>query len=195
MKPEASTTRAARKSIANAKNPKFNRDDMKYFYDQGYTFSQIARIMGCSPTTVRYYLEGLGLKNNPRRWESEKNWDDLAFLALYEQGKNDPQIAAALDVSRTMVRDRRHKLELPANAKPGRQPLDTPDKDDDQPEVCEQLEIKKEEEPPTTMKPVSKEDWKKKRLNHLLAWLQHQLSIGEAPDTELLAEYLELVEQ
>ena len=194
MKQEASTTRAARKSIANAKNPKFNRDDMKYFYDQGYTFSQIARIMGCSPTTVRYSLEGLGLKNNPRRWVSEKNWDDLAFLALYGQGKNDPQIAAVLDVSREKVRDYRHKHEFPANAKPGRQPLDTSDKDDDQPEVCEQLEIKKEA-PPIMIKPMSKADWKKKRLNHLLAWLQHQLSIGEAPDTELLAEYLELVEQ
>ena len=102
-------------SIINAKNPKFDREEIIYFCECGFTVKQIADIMGCSIALVSIVLDGAELYKNPSRPKSCKNFEELAFLKLYERGLSDYEISNILNCGREHVRDQRTTRGLSAN--------------------------------------------------------------------------------
>lgn len=95
-----------------------NTEYLKQLHAQGLCDTEIARIMGKAPKTIRTYRNKLGLplnKYDPRSNNGVKDWDQRKALYLYDLGCSDAVIARELGIGQTTVYTWRQKCDLPAN--------------------------------------------------------------------------------
>lgn len=101
-------------NLAPPTEPKFDRVAMMALYKKGYGDKMIARMMGCTHATVFRWRE-----KNDLPPVSMKIWQSTSLLAskmrgLYDQGKNDREIAEAVGCGITSVQRWRHAAGLAA---------------------------------------------------------------------------------
>lgn len=184
----------AKHNIMTAQNPQYSREDMRKYHSKGYTFRQIAKIIGCSQMLVRTYLQESGYPNNPESDRGYWNWDEDAFLDLYSQNYNDTEIGKILNVPKSTVGKYRNELGFEPNGINSSMKKHTREQID----MGEGNAVPDVEKPMIKVewaeKPMSREEWNAKRLQSLQAWIAHKVKHQEWVEPELIKEYMELIE-
>ncbi len=107
-----------------------DRAGLERLLDEGLSLEDIARRLGCHPSTVGYWLRKHGLQANGRARHSPRGGIPIEVLQpLVADGLSIREIAAQLDVGYGTVRHwlRRHGLRTKAAQRPSREDRDVAD--------------------------------------------------------------------
>jgi len=85
-------------------------------YNKGRSCAEIARIDGCSETTVYNRLKSLGVMIRSRS-EANQIFHDSVFIALYNLGLSVSQIGRLLGVDSSTVTKRLHTIQFPLRSR------------------------------------------------------------------------------
>ena len=85
-------------------------------YSQGSTCAEIARIGGCSETTIYKRLKSLDIKMRNRS-EANQIFPNSIFITLYNVGLSTSQIGRLLGIDPSTVTKRLHTLEFPLRSR------------------------------------------------------------------------------
>ena len=85
------------------KGNKIDHDKVQNLYDEGLTDLEISMEVGCVPATITTWRTRKGLKPNRSSTRRGKKIDYLEMERLYNEGKNDIEIAKILECSPSSV--------------------------------------------------------------------------------------------
>lgn len=85
-------------------------------YDDGQSCADVARLAGCSETTMYNRLKALGVTIRNRS-EANQIFPDFVFISLYNLGLSSSQIGRLLGVDSSTVTKRLHTIEFPLRSR------------------------------------------------------------------------------